>query len=59
MDKDNSISGEAYLGNNRVKYEAEVTETDIIVTINENDPVISAGVYNGIAQREVNRAKGV
>ena len=59
MDNDKLIDGEAYLGNDRVKYQGHVTETEIVLVVDDKDPIISAGVYNGIEQREVNKAKGV
>ena len=55
-DKENLV-GVGYIGNLKVNYKAKVYDTELVVTVDDDNPIISSEVYNGIAQREVNELK--
>jgi len=57
-DRENLV-GVGYIGNLKVNYKAKVNDTELVVTVDDDNPIISAEVYNGIALRKVNKAKGV
>jgi len=57
-DKDNLV-GVGYIGNLKVNYKAKVSDTELVVTVDDDNPIISPEVYKGIALREINKAKGV
>ena len=57
-DKANLVGGVAYYGNIRINFHGHVTNTELIVTIDDANPLVNEDIVNGINNREVNKLKG-
>ena len=53
-DRENLV-GVGYIGNLRINYHGHVTNTELVVTVDDANPLVNSEIVNGILQREVNK----